>query len=224
MVCGLFSQNTGGGGIPRAVRDSSAVQIARPLFSWSYELLFPQALCFDNHLNCPGVWAHGHLKVAATHSWLREQRGRTLYQSIIAPPPKDLHNVSTMDIQGKAKLVAIVDDDDSVRSALKGLLKSAELPAQSFASAEEFLKSGQHRQAACLITDIRMPGMSGLELQAKLIAERCRIPIIFITAHGDEKMRLQALRAGAVEFLAKPFDEDALLESVRAALETGPSK
>ena len=124
-----------------------------------------------------------------------------------------------MATQEKAKLVAIVDDDDSMRNALQGLLKSVELPAQSFASAEEFLTSGQHHQVACLIADIRMPGMSGLELQAKLNAERCRIPIIFITAHGDEKMRMQALRAGAVEFLAKPFNDDALLESVRAALE-----
>jgi FixJ family two-component response regulator len=122
--------------------------------------------------------------------------------------------------QGNTKLIAIVDDDDSMRSALQGLLKSAELPAQSFASAEEFLKSGQHRQIACLIADIRMPGMSGLELQAKLNAEHCRIPIIFITAHGDEKMRMQALRAGAVEFMAKPFNDEALLESVRAALES----
>ena len=124
-----------------------------------------------------------------------------------------------MATQGKTKLVAIVDDDDSMRDALQGLLKSVELPAQSFASAEEFLTSGQYHQVACLIADIRMPGMSGLELQAKLNAERCRIPIIFITAHGDEKMRMQALRAGAVEFLAKPFNDDALLESVRAALE-----
>jgi FixJ family two-component response regulator len=122
--------------------------------------------------------------------------------------------------QGNPKLVAIVDDDDSMRSALQGLLKSAELPAQSFASAEEFLKSGQHRQIACLIADIRMPGMSGLELQAHLNAEHCRIPIIFITAHGDEKMRMQALRAGAVEFMAKPFNDEALLDSVRAALES----
>lgn len=122
--------------------------------------------------------------------------------------------------QGNTKLIAIVDDDDSMRSALQGLLKSAELPAQSFASAEEFLKSGQHQQIACLIADIRMPGMSGLELQAKLNAEHCRIPIIFITAHGDEKMRMQALRAGAVEFMAKPFNDEALLESVRAALES----
>jgi FixJ family two-component response regulator len=125
-----------------------------------------------------------------------------------------------MVIQGKTKLVAIVDDDDSVRSALQGLLKAVGLPAQAFASAEEFLKSGQQHQTACLIADIRMPGMSGLELQAKLNAERCRIPIIFITAHGDAKMRMQALRAGAVEFLAKPFDDEALLESVRGALES----
>src|ERR1700752_2002990 len=125
-----------------------------------------------------------------------------------------------MDTQAKNKLVAIVDDDDSMRSALKGLLKAVGLPALAFASAEEFLKSGQQRQAACLIADIRMPGMSGLELQAHLNAEHCRIPIIFITAHGDEKMRMQALRAGAVEFMAKPFDDEALLESVRAALES----
>src|ERR1700681_4681246 len=125
-----------------------------------------------------------------------------------------------MDTNGKNKLVAILDDDDSVRSALQGLLKAVGLPAQAFASAEEFLNSGQQHQIACLIADIRMPGMSGLELQAHLNAERCRIPIIFITAHGDEKMRMQALRAGAVEFMAKPFDEDALLESVRAALES----
>jgi FixJ family two-component response regulator len=122
--------------------------------------------------------------------------------------------------QEKTKLVAIVDDDDSMRSALQGLLQSAEFPSQSFASAEEFLQSGQQHQIACLIADIRMPGMSGLELQAQLNAERCRIPIIFITAHGDEKMRMQALRAGAVEFMAKPFDDGALLESVRVALES----
>ena len=125
-----------------------------------------------------------------------------------------------MDTQGNVKLVAIVDDDDLMRSALQGLLKSVGLPAQTFASSEEFLKSGRQHQAACLIADIRMPGMSGLDLQAKLNADRCRIPTIFITAHGDEKMRMQALRAGAVEFMAKPFDDEALLESVRAALES----
>jgi FixJ family two-component response regulator len=125
-----------------------------------------------------------------------------------------------MGTNGKTKLVAIVDDDDSMRNALHGLLQSADLPAQAFASAEEFLNSGQQHQIACLIADIRMPGMSGLELQAQLNTQRCRIPIIFITAHGDEKMRMQALRAGAVEFMAKPFNDEALLESVRAALES----
>ena len=125
-----------------------------------------------------------------------------------------------MDTHRNNKLVAIVDDDDSIRSALQGLLKAVDLPAQAFVSAEEFLRSGQQHQTACLIADIRMPGMTGLELQAKLNAERCRIPIIFITAHGDERMRMQALRAGAVDFLAKPFDEETLLESVRVAVES----
>jgi len=125
-----------------------------------------------------------------------------------------------MAIRKKGTMVAIVDDDDLMRSALQGLLKSVGLSAQAFASAEEFLKSGQRHQVGCLVADIRMPGMSGLELQAKLNADQCRIPTIFITAHGDEKMRMQALRAGAVEFMAKPFDDEALLESVRAALES----
>ena len=125
-----------------------------------------------------------------------------------------------MVIQAKAKLVAIVDDDELMRSALQGMLKSVGLPSQAFASAEEFLRSGRQHQTACLITDIRMPGISGLELQARLNADHCRIPTIFITAHGDEQMRMRALRAGAVEFLAKPFDDEALLETVRAALES----
>src|SRR6267143_4234005 len=142
-----------------------------------------------------------------------------LYQSIIAPVWRCCY-IPAMAALERTKMVAIVDDDDLMRSALQGLLKAVGLPAQAFASAEEFLKSGQQRQAGCLIADIRMPGMSGLELQAKLNEERCRIPIIFVTAHGDEKMRMQALRAGAVEFMAKPFNDEALLESVRAALES----
>src|SRR6267143_5901905 len=125
-----------------------------------------------------------------------------------------------MGVEGKTKVVSIVDDDDLMRRALEGLLKAVGLPARAFASAEEFLESGQQHDTGCLIADIRMSGMSGLELQAKLNAERLRIPTIFITAHGDERMRMQALRAGAVEFLAKPFDEEVLLESVRVALES----
>ena len=121
--------------------------------------------------------------------------------------------------QLNGRIVAVIDDDESVRIALKELLRSVGLAARAFASAEDFLKSGQQQHTGCLIADIRMPGMSGLELQAKLNADHCRIPTIFITAHGDEKMRMQALRAGAVEFLAKPFDDEALLERVRTALE-----
>ena len=121
--------------------------------------------------------------------------------------------------QAKTKIVAIVDDDESVRRALQGLLKAVGLQAKVFASAEEFLDSGQQHNTACLVTDIRMPGMSGLDLQARLNSQNCRIPTIFITAHGDANMRMQALRAGAVEFLAKPFSDDVLLENVRAALE-----
>ena len=119
----------------------------------------------------------------------------------------------------QSEFVAVVDDDDSVRTALQGLLKSVGLPARMYASGELFLDSGDQHQTACLIADIRMPGMSGLDLQSKLNAQRCYIPTIFITAHGDQEMRLQAMRAGAVEFLPKPFDDELLLESVRAALE-----
>jgi FixJ family two-component response regulator len=115
-------------------------------------------------------------------------------------------------------MVAVVDDDESFRSALQRLMKSAGFLVRSFASAEDFLKSGQQHDTGCLIADIRMPGMSGLDLQAKLNADHCPIPTIFITAHGDEKMRLQAMRGGAVKFLAKPFDDAILLESVRTAL------
>src|SRR3981189_461651 len=102
-----------------------------------------------------------------------------------------------MGVQRKTMLVAIVDDDDLMRSALQGMLKSVGLPSQAFASAEEFLTSGQQHETGCLIADIRMPGMSGLELQAKLNAERCRIPITFITAHGDAQLRTQGCSAGA---------------------------
>jgi FixJ family two-component response regulator len=117
------------------------------------------------------------------------------------------------------KVVAIVDDDELVRGALSGLMKSAGFSALAFASAEEFLNSGEQGHTGCLIADIRMPGMSGLDLQSKLVRDDYRFPIIFITAQGDEKMRMQALRGGAVDFLSKPFDDLTLLDCVRAALE-----
>jgi FixJ family two-component response regulator len=117
------------------------------------------------------------------------------------------------------KFIAIVDDDQSVQSALQDLMEADGLSARSFGSAEEFLQSGLQRKTACLIVDIRMPGMSGLELQAKLKEGRFDTPIIFITAHGDARVRMHAMREGAAEFLVKPFDNQVLLSRVRAALD-----
>src|SRR5271156_2875279 len=123
-----------------------------------------------------------------------------------------------MPVDRKSKLIAIVDDDEAMQDSLRDLLEAAGLTARCFGSAEEFLKSDLHCKAACLIVDIRMPKMSGLELQARLKDEECNVPIIFITAHGDARMRIQAMRRGAVEFLAKPFDHQLLLKRVRSAL------
>ena len=117
------------------------------------------------------------------------------------------------------KLIAIVDDDESVQRALQDLIEADGLSAKCFGSAEAFLESGLQCTVACLITDIRMPGMSGLELQARLKADRFDTPIIFITAHGDARVRMQAMREGAAEFLVKPFDDQVLLSRVRAALD-----
>ncbi|WP_035353674.1 response regulator transcription factor [Edaphobacter aggregans] len=124
-----------------------------------------------------------------------------------------------MNLVQRPKLIVIVDDDKSVQNALSNLLKSERLSALCFGSAEQFLESGAQHRTACLIVDVRIPGMSGLELQAKLNDERCRIPIIFITGFGDAKMRIQAMRDGAVEFFTKPFDGAVLLETVQVALE-----
>jgi FixJ family two-component response regulator len=117
------------------------------------------------------------------------------------------------------KLIAIIDDDEAMQDSLRDLMEAAGMDAQCFGSAEEFLASGLHRQAACLITDILMPKMSGLQLQTRLKDEKCDIPIIFITAYGDASVRNQATSEGAVQFLAKPFDHHLLLKAVRAALD-----
>jgi len=118
-----------------------------------------------------------------------------------------------------SKLIAIIDDDEAMQDSLRDLMEAAGLAARCFGSAEEFLESDLHTRAACLIVDIRMPKMSGLQLQARLKEEECNIPIIFITAHGDARMRIRAMREGAVEFLAKPFDHHLLLKRVRAAID-----
>jgi FixJ family two-component response regulator len=118
-----------------------------------------------------------------------------------------------------SKLIAIIDDDESMQDSLQDLIESAGLVARCFGSAEEFLGSDLHRRAACVIADVRMPKMSGLELQARLKEEERDVPIIFITAYGSARMRIQAMRNGAVEFLAKPFDHQLLLQTVLAALD-----
>lgn len=121
--------------------------------------------------------------------------------------------------------ISVVDDDESVREAIKSLIRSVGLDADVFASADDFLNSGDLRDTACLILDVRMPGMSGLELQQRLASDNCRIPIIFITAHAsDSEARARALQSGAIDFLLKPFSEDALLNDVYAALGPGEGR
>jgi FixJ family two-component response regulator len=116
-------------------------------------------------------------------------------------------------------VVMIVDDDDSMRRAARRLVRSFGLGVDTFASAEDFLASGRLGETACLVLDVHMPGLSGIELQSKLIAEGHHIPVIFITAFADEKTQARALEAGAYAYLIKPFDEDDLLEGIRRALQ-----
>jgi len=113
-----------------------------------------------------------------------------------------------------AQLISIVDDDESVREAITSLLRSAGFRAKGIASAETFLRSPLLQETACLILDVRMPGLSGPELQRHLATEGRRVPIIFITAHGEGRVREEVTRAGAVAFLSKPFSEEALLRAV----------
>ena len=123
-----------------------------------------------------------------------------------------------MALEQHSSFVAIVDDDEATRDALLDLVESERLPALCFKSAEEFLHSTAGREASCLIADIRMPGMSGLELQSALRCESCLLPIIFITGLGDIPMAVRAMREGAIDFLTKPVDDAALLESVERAV------
>src|SRR6267142_2637656 len=116
-------------------------------------------------------------------------------------------------------IVYVVDDDLSVRRSTERLIRSAGLKVQTFASAREFLKHPRIEGPACLVLDVRMPGLSGMDLQRELAQSGIRIPIIFITAHGDIPMSVRAMKAGAAEFLTKPFRSQVLLEAVRAAIE-----
>jgi FixJ family two-component response regulator len=117
-------------------------------------------------------------------------------------------------------LISIVDDDDSLRNSLNNLIRSVGFGVQGFSSAEAFLNSHQLHDTACLILDVRMPGISGLDLQRRMVAANSRIPIVFITSHGDDNTRTRALEAGAVDFLYKPFREEALLSAIDRALKS----
>jgi FixJ family two-component response regulator len=121
----------------------------------------------------------------------------------------------------KVPMISIVDDDRSVREATRGLVRSLGYGATAFASAEDFLQSDHVSDTACLITDVQMPGLSGVDLQSRLIAQGNRTPVIFITAFPEERIRARAMAAGAVGFLSKPFNEDHLIEYIHTALNGG---
>lgn len=118
-----------------------------------------------------------------------------------------------------ADLITIVDDDESIREALRRLFRSFGFDVATFSSAEEFLDSGDLQASACLILDLRMPGISGLELQSRLVSDNRQVPIVFLTGHDDEQARAQAFEAGAIDFLSKPFTEESLMQSVRLAVD-----
>lgn len=123
-----------------------------------------------------------------------------------------------------APLVAVVDDDISVRESLESLIRSVGLEVRLSASAEEFLNSAPPRRADCLILDVRLPGMSGIELHGHLMKQRCAVPVIFITAHAsDNRARSEAASEWTVAYLTKPFSEDEFLDAVNAALKWKPS-
>jgi len=119
----------------------------------------------------------------------------------------------------KTGIVAIVDDDEPLREALGSVMKAAGFSARAFPSAEEFLASPHRENTSCLILDIRLPGMSGLELQKRLLDANCPVPIVFLTAHGDASLRDSVMKAGASGYLNKPVRSDALLKEIRTAIE-----
>ena len=120
--------------------------------------------------------------------------------------------------RSQSPLISVVDDDVLMQESTTRLLRSFKFNVKALASAEEFLNSDDLAETACLILDLRLPGISGLELQRQLIAQNRHLPIIFVTAHGDETQQTQALAAGAVAFLYKPFDEHDLLNAINSAL------
>lgn len=127
----------------------------------------------------------------------------------------------------KAPVISIVDDDESVREATKGLVRSLGYATATFASAEEYLRSDRVRDTSCLITDVQMPGMTGVELQDRLIASGKRTPVIFVTAFPEDNIRARVLEAGAFGYLSKPFNDECLIECLDEALkgnDSGPEQ
>jgi FixJ family two-component response regulator len=135
---------------------------------------------------------------------------------------KELHQAVRLALRGEfgttRSLISVVDDDESIRRTTTLLIESFGFRAAAFASAESFLKSGQLQDTSCLILDVRMPDINGLELQSRLAAEGYGIPVVFITAYDDKDSRGRAMQAGAVAFLDKPFSDEQLLQTVRSAL------
>jgi FixJ family two-component response regulator len=131
--------------------------------------------------------------------------------------PTESHHLSD------APIISIIDDHESVRSSLRSLVRSLGLDACTFASAEEFLKSSHQDDTSCLITDLQMPGLSGIELQRLLLAQGRQIPIIFVTAFPEDRIKARAMQSGALGFLSKPFQTQTLIELIDKALETGRS-
>ena len=121
-----------------------------------------------------------------------------------------------------APIISIIDDDDSMRCAMKSLVMSLGLRVHTFRSAEEFLQSPRLDDTSCLITDLQMPGLSGVELQSLLLAQARHMPIILVTAFPEERMRNRAIEAGALGFLSKPFESQMLIKLIEKAIATGP--
>jgi FixJ family two-component response regulator len=121
-------------------------------------------------------------------------------------------------------VVAVIDDDQSIREALQGLFETVALKTELFGSVEEYLRASKSRPANCIVLDVRLPGPSGLDFQAQLANANSRIPIVFITAHADIPMSVRAIKAGAVEFLTKPFRDQELLDAVRKGIEHDRSR
>jgi FixJ family two-component response regulator len=120
---------------------------------------------------------------------------------------------------GGAPTVFVIDDDAAMRAAIRGLLKSVGLPSESYGTAEEFLRSKRPDGPSCLVLDVSLPGISGLDVQRQLADAGIQIPIIFITGHGDIPMTVKAMKSGALEFLTKPFQDQDLLDAIRQALD-----